>query len=47
MDLFQKIEKNMELSPLGQHAKEAHGYFTYPKLSKGFEPRCKNFLLRL
>ena len=32
MDLFQKIEKNMEISPLGKHAKEAHGYFTYPKL---------------
>ncbi len=32
MDLFQKIEKNMEFSPLGKHAKEAHGYFTYPKL---------------
>ena len=22
----------MQLSPLGRHAKEAHGYFTYPKL---------------
>ena len=22
----------MQLSPLGKHAKEAHGYFTYPKL---------------
>ena len=32
MDLFQKIEKNMQISPLGKHAKEAHGYFTYPKL---------------
>ena len=32
MDLFDKIEKNMEISPLGKHAKEAHGYFTYPKL---------------
>jgi len=32
MDLFKKIEQNMQLSPLGRHAKEAHGYFTYPKL---------------
>ena len=32
MDLFKKIKQNMQLSPLGRHAKEAHGYFTYPKL---------------
>lgn len=30
MDLFEKIIKNM--GPLGMHAKEAHGYFTFPKL---------------
>ena len=30
MDLFEKIIKNM--GPLGVHAKEAHGYFTFPKL---------------
>lgn len=29
-DLFEKITKN--LGPLGMHAKEAHGYFTFPKL---------------
>ena len=32
MDLFKKIKQNMQISPLGRHAKEAHGYFTYPKL---------------
>ena len=30
MDLFEKIRKNR--GPLGQHAKDAHGYFTFPKL---------------
>lgn len=30
MDLFDKIRKNR--GPLGQHAKESHGYFTFPKL---------------
>ena len=30
MDLFEKIKKNR--GPLGQHAKDAHGYFTFPKL---------------
>ena len=30
MDLFQKIKQNR--GPLGQHAKDAHGYFTFPKL---------------
>ena len=30
MDIFEKIKKNR--GPLGQHAKEAHGYFTFPKL---------------
>ena len=30
MDLFQKIKKNR--GPLGKHAKDAHGYFTFPKL---------------
>jgi len=29
-DLFDKIEANP--GPLGQHAKESHGYFTFPKL---------------
>ena len=30
MDIFEKIRLNR--GPLGQHAKEAHGYFTFPKL---------------
>ncbi len=30
MDLFEKIKKNR--GPLGQHAKDSHGYFTFPKL---------------
>lgn len=30
MDLFEKIKNNR--GPLGQHAKSAHGYFTFPKL---------------
>lgn len=29
-DLFKKLEENM--GPLGRHHKEAHGYFTFPKL---------------
>lgn len=29
-DLFEKIKKNR--GPLGMHAKESHGYFTFPKL---------------
>lgn len=30
MDIFEKIRQNR--GPLGKHAKEAHGYFTFPKL---------------
>ncbi len=30
MDLFEKISKNR--GPIGQHAKDSHGYFTFPKL---------------
>ncbi len=30
IDLFEKIRKNR--GPLGMHAKDAHGYFTFPKL---------------
>jgi glycine C-acetyltransferase len=30
VDLFEKLEKNR--GPLGQHAKDSHGYFTFPKL---------------
>ena len=30
MDIFEKIKTNR--GPLGQHSKESHGYFTFPKL---------------
>ena len=30
MDLFEKLQNNR--GPLGMHAKDAHGYFTFPKL---------------
>ncbi|MBK6837902.1 MAG: aminotransferase class I/II-fold pyridoxal phosphate-dependent enzyme [Bacteroidetes bacterium] len=30
MDLFEKLKKNR--GPIGQHAKDSHGYFTFPKL---------------
>jgi len=30
VDLFEKIKANR--GPIGQHAKESHGYFTFPKL---------------
>ena len=30
MDLFEKLRNNR--GPLGQHAKDSHGYFTFPKL---------------
>ena len=30
LDIFEKLRKNR--GPLGQHSKEAHGYFTFPKL---------------
>jgi len=30
VDIFEKIKKNR--GPLGQHSKESHGYFTFPKL---------------
>lgn len=30
IDLFEKLKKNR--GPLGEHAKDAHGYFTFPKL---------------
>ena len=28
-DLFEKIKQNR--GPLGMHAKDAHGYFTFPR----------------
>lgn len=30
MDIFDRIKKNR--GPIGQHSKESHGYFTFPKL---------------
>jgi glycine C-acetyltransferase len=36
-DLFEKIKANR--GPLGQHAKESHGYFTFPKLEGDIGPR--------
>jgi hypothetical protein len=37
MDLFKKIQDNR--GPLGQHAKDAHGYFTFPKLEGDISSR--------
>ncbi len=36
-DIFEKVIKNM--GPLGAHIKEAHGYFTFPKLEGEIGPR--------
>lgn len=36
MDLFEKRINNM--GPLGSHAKEAHGYYTFPKLEGDISP---------
>ena len=36
-DIFDKIKNNR--GPLGQHAKESHGYFTFPKLEGEIAPR--------
>jgi glycine C-acetyltransferase len=35
-DIFDKIKANR--GPLGQHAKESHGYFTFPKLEGDIAP---------
>jgi glycine C-acetyltransferase len=37
MDLFEKILNNR--GPIGQHAKDSHGYFTFPKLEGDIGPR--------
>ena len=37
MDLFDKIKRGM--GPLGQHMKEAHGYFMFPKLEGDINPK--------
>lgn len=39
MDLFEKLLQNM--GPLGQHAEDAHGYYTFPKLEGEIAPRMK------
>jgi len=39
VDIFEKIQKSM--GPLGQHSKEAHGYFTFPKLEGEISPKMK------
>lgn len=36
-DIFDKVKKNM--GPLGAHIKEAHGYFTFPKLEGEIGPK--------
>ncbi len=36
MDIFERIRKNR--GPLGQHSKESHGYFTFPKLEGELGP---------
>jgi glycine C-acetyltransferase len=36
VDIFEKVIKNM--GPLGSHIKEAHGYFTFPKLEGDIGP---------
>jgi glycine C-acetyltransferase len=36
VDLFEKIRANR--GPIGQHAKESHGYFTFPKLEGDIAP---------
>lgn len=36
-DIFEKVVRNM--GPLGAHIKEAHGYFTFPKLEGEIGPR--------
>ena len=38
-DIFDKIKHNR--GPLGQHAKESHGYFTFPKLEGEIAPIMK------
>jgi glycine C-acetyltransferase len=35
-DIFEKIKAN--LGPIGEHAKESHGYFTFPKLEGEIGP---------
>jgi glycine C-acetyltransferase len=39
VDIFSKIKESM--GPLGQYNKEAHGYFTFPKLEGEIGPKMK------
>jgi glycine C-acetyltransferase len=39
VDIFDKIKQNM--GPIGQYMKEAHGYFTFPKLEGDIGTRMK------
>jgi len=39
VDIFDKIKESM--GPLGQYGKEAHGYFTFPKLEGEIGPKMK------
>lgn len=39
MDIFKKI--SLSMGPLGQYGKEAHGYFTFPKLEGEINPKMK------
>ena len=39
MDIFKKLQDNQ--GPLGQFSKQAHGYFTFPKLEGEIGPRMK------
>jgi glycine C-acetyltransferase len=39
VDLFDKIKKNR--GPIGQHAKDSHGYFTFPKLEGAIGPKMQ------
>src|SRR5437868_14271131 len=38
-DIFDKIKAN--LGPIGEHAKESHGYFTFPKLEGEIVPHVE------
>jgi glycine C-acetyltransferase len=39
VDIFSKIKEGM--GPIGQHMKESHGYFSFPKLEGEIGPRMK------
>lgn len=39
MDIFNKIKESM--GPIGQHMKQSHGYFSFPKLEGEIDPKMK------